>query len=130
MAERKPDSPDSERELRAQLDALPPNVKGELIDGELFVQPRPRFRHGRANTFLGHHLGGSFDFDEGGPGGWWIRIGVPWLWVIDPAERTLEVLKLVNGLWTVWQTFGDEAAIRAEPFDQIEIPLQTMWMPA
>lgn len=192
MARRKPESPD-DLELRARLDALPPNVKGEIIDGELYVQPRPRFRHGRANTFLGRHLGGSFDFDAGGPGGWWIvvepgielpgapevspdlggwrrdrmpkppedesirivpdwvcevlspsnaryhrmkkypfyaRVGVPWLWVVDPAERTLEVRKLVNGLWTVWQTFGDEEAIRAEPFDQIEIPLQTMWMPA
>ena len=56
-------------ELWARLEALPPNVKGEIIDGELYTQPRPRFRHARATGFLGHHLGGGFDYDEGGPGG-------------------------------------------------------------
>jgi Uma2 family endonuclease len=61
-------------ELRAELAALPEHLKGEIIDGELFVQPRPRFRHARASSFLGHHVGGAFDYDEGGPGGWWILI--------------------------------------------------------
>ncbi len=61
-------------QLVAKLNALGPLEKGEIIDGELFVQPRPRFRHGRANTFLGRHVGGSFDFDADGPGGWWIVV--------------------------------------------------------
>jgi len=69
MAQRRPSKPPIE-ELMNRLDALGPLEKGEIIDGELFVQPRPRFRHGRSNTFLGRHLGGSFDFDEQGPGGW------------------------------------------------------------
>jgi Uma2 family endonuclease len=59
-------------ELWARLEALPANVKGEIIDGQLYVQPRPRLRHSRGIGFLGHFLGGSFDYDEGGPGGWWI----------------------------------------------------------
>jgi Uma2 family endonuclease len=59
-------------ELWARLEALPANVKGEIIDGELHVQPRARFRHVRATGFLGRHLGGAFDYDEGGLGGWWI----------------------------------------------------------
>jgi Uma2 family endonuclease len=61
-------------ELLAQLEALGPLEKGEIIDGELFVQPRPRFGHGRVNTFLARHIGGSFDFDDEGPGGWWIVV--------------------------------------------------------
>ena len=64
-------SPSAE-ELWAQLEALPPHQKGEIIEGELFVQPRPRFHHARAIGFLAHHLGGAFDYDDGGPGGWWI----------------------------------------------------------
>lgn len=59
-------------ELWARLEALPENVKGEIIDGHLYVQPRPRPRHARGIGFLGHFLGGAFDYDEGGPGGWWI----------------------------------------------------------
>lgn len=62
----------SPEELLARLEALPANVKGEIIDGQLHVQPKARFRHMRATGFMGHHLGGSFDYDEGGPGGWWI----------------------------------------------------------
>jgi Uma2 family endonuclease len=59
-------------ELIARLNDLPESQKGEIIDGELFVQPRPRFRHARVTGFLTHHIGGVFDFDDGGPGGWWI----------------------------------------------------------
>jgi Uma2 family endonuclease len=59
-------------ELMARLEALPPGIKGEIIGGELYTQPRARFRHARANGFLGRHLGGGFDYDERGPGGWWI----------------------------------------------------------
>jgi Uma2 family endonuclease len=182
----------SPEELWARLEALGPHERGEIIDGELHVQPRPRFGHGRANTFLGHHIGGSFDFDDDGPGGWWIivepgielpgapevspdlagwrrermptppevepirvtpdwvcevlspsnarwnrlkkfpfyaRVGVRWLWVIDPRERTLEVRKLDNGLWTVLQVFGEEEENRAEPFSAVGIPLSRMWTP-
>lgn len=61
-------------ELWARLEALPQGLKGEIIDGELYVQPRPRFRHARTTGYLGRHVGGPFDYDAGGPGGWWILI--------------------------------------------------------
>src|SRR5262249_11713250 len=64
--------PPSDAERIARLNDLPENQKGEIIEGELFVQPRPRFRHARTTAFLTHHLGGPFDLDEDGPGGWWI----------------------------------------------------------
>ncbi len=184
--------PKTDAELRAELDALPEHVKGEIIDGELFVQPRPRFRHARASAFLGRHVGGAFDFDEDGPGGWWTlvepgielprapevspdvggwrrermpvppahgepitlapdwvcevlspsnqrwdllkkfpfyaREGVPWLWVIDPRQRTLEVRELRDGAWSVRSTHGDEERVRLPPFEAIEIPLARMWI--
>jgi Uma2 family endonuclease len=59
-------------DLWAQLQALPEGQKGEIIDGQLYVQSRPRPRHARGIGFLGRHLGGAFDYDEDGPGGWWI----------------------------------------------------------
>jgi len=183
----------TDEELWAELVALPENLKGEIIDGELFVQPRPRFRHARASGFLGHHIGGAFDFDDGGPGGWWIliepgielprapevspdvagwrrermpkppdegepirhvpdwvcevfspsnqrfdvmkkfpfyaRVGVSWLWVVDPRERTLEVRELREGAWVVRSVHGDEERVRIPPFDAIEIPVARMWLP-
>jgi Uma2 family endonuclease len=59
-------------ELWRRLEELPPNQKGEIIDGQLYVQPRPRPRHARGIGYLVRFLGGAFDYDEGGPGGWWI----------------------------------------------------------
>lgn len=35
----------SAQELWARLEALPEHLKGEIIDGQLYVQARPRPRH-------------------------------------------------------------------------------------
>jgi Uma2 family endonuclease len=56
----------------ADLQALPEGVKGEIIDGELFVQPRPRPAHARAATTIVSDIQGPYDLGRGGPGGWWI----------------------------------------------------------
>jgi Uma2 family endonuclease len=54
----------------ADIEALPPNVTGQIAFGVLHTMPRPAPRHARAAVVLGHELGGPFDFDRGGPGGW------------------------------------------------------------
>ncbi len=50
--------------------ALPPDVVGEIIDGDLLVMPRPRPRHAAAASSLGEELGPPFRRGRGGPGGW------------------------------------------------------------
>ena len=52
--------------------ALPDNVVGEIVGGELHVSPRPAPRHAVASSALGGHLGPPFHRGHGGPGGWWI----------------------------------------------------------
>jgi Uma2 family endonuclease len=52
--------------------ALPDNVIGELISGELIASPRPKIRHARASSVLGGRITGPFDEGRDGPGGWWI----------------------------------------------------------
>jgi hypothetical protein len=47
--------------------ALPEHVVGEIVDGELFVSPRPRFGHARVASVLGVELGGPFDRGRGVP---------------------------------------------------------------
>jgi Uma2 family endonuclease len=54
----------------ADLEALPPNVVGELVEGELYVSPRPAFPHAVAASQLGGELIGPFNRGRGGPGGW------------------------------------------------------------
>ncbi|MCG5055449.1 MAG: Uma2 family endonuclease [Myxococcales bacterium] len=50
--------------------ALPENVVGEIIGGELFAQPRPAIPHAVAASHLGAELVGPFNRGKGGPGGW------------------------------------------------------------
>lgn len=52
--------------------ALPDNLVGEIIDGELHSHPRPAPRHAAASSAMGIELGGPYHRGRGGPGGWWI----------------------------------------------------------
>jgi len=56
----------------ADLDALPSDVKGEIIEGVLYTMTRPRAPHQRTGLKIGSAVSGPFDSDAGGPGGWWI----------------------------------------------------------
>ena len=53
------------------LDA-PPHRVAEIVGGTLHTHPRPAALHARASSSLGVKIGGPFDNDPGGPGGWWI----------------------------------------------------------
>lgn len=56
----------------ADIEALPDNVVGEIVAGELTVSPRPAPIHAVSTSRLGAKLGPPFDLGDGGPGGWWI----------------------------------------------------------
>lgn len=58
----------------ADLEALPPTWRGEIIEGTLYAFPRPRFAHARAEGGIHGDLYGPFDRGREGPGGWWILI--------------------------------------------------------
>ena len=58
--------------LYEQLMDLPENITGEIIDGELYTQPRPSGRHGMAESVMGATLLPPFQRGKDGPGGWWI----------------------------------------------------------
>lgn len=59
----------------ADLEALPPNMVGEIIAGELYASPRPAIPHAQASSRLGGVLMGPFDLGWNGPGGWLILDG-------------------------------------------------------
>lgn len=56
------------------LDALPPGIVGEIIEGVLYTMTKPRMRHQRTTTRIGANVGDPFDVGRGGPGGWWIVV--------------------------------------------------------
>ena len=165
----------------------PENKVAEILDGELFLSPRPAPRHAVASSRLGRFLG---PFDEGGPGGWWIlhepelhfgeqvvvpdlagwrrerlpampeeaffslapdwvcevlspstgridrgrklriyaEAGVAHAWLVNPLERTLEVLRLREGAWTIVAVCCDSDTVRIEPFEAIELELGRLWV--
>jgi Uma2 family endonuclease len=54
----------------ADLEAVPPHLVAEIINGSLHTHPRPVLRHGAASVALITSLGAPFQFGRGGPGGW------------------------------------------------------------
>jgi Uma2 family endonuclease len=57
----------------ADLEALPAHVKGEIIDGVLYTQPRPRPTHQNVIMLCSLDIGDAYLGRRGrGPGGWWI----------------------------------------------------------
>ncbi len=56
------------------LHNIPENSVGQLIDGELFVTPRPSRKHIYTASTLDMRIGTPFQFGEGGPGGWVILV--------------------------------------------------------
>ena len=58
------------------------------------------------------------------------RVGVPWFWVVDPRDRTVEVRRLESERWSIVATFVDTETMRAPPFEEVEIPLARLWAPA
>jgi Uma2 family endonuclease len=56
----------------ADLDALPPGIIGEIIEGVLYTMTKPRMRHQHTALGIGADLRSPFGLGRGGPGGWWI----------------------------------------------------------
>lgn len=56
------------------------------------------------------------------------RGGVRNVWMIDPLQQTLEVLRLESQRWSLVATHEADARVRAEPFDAIELVLRTLWL--
>ncbi|MEZ4393354.1 MAG: Uma2 family endonuclease [Polyangiales bacterium] len=65
-----PEFPGLRPEVVAAWRGAPEHAIHEVIDGELFTQPRPRRQHLRASGELHGELRGPFDRGVGGPGGW------------------------------------------------------------
>ena len=175
--------------LYKELEDLPPNMVGQIINGSLHANPRPSGPHGLAASTLGMDVGTPYDRGRGGPGGWWIidepelhmeqqvlvpditgwrhttlpaipqdhrftvapdwvcevlspstsrvdRVekmpiyavyGVEYLWLVDPAEKTLETFTLIDGKWTLTRSYKDDDKMAVEPFEAAEISLGDLW---
>jgi hypothetical protein len=77
--------------LLEDLEALPPGVKGEIIEGVLYTMTRPRARHQLVAIALGSRIHDSFGAGRSGPGGWWI--------LVEPAIELANTPEMVPQTW-------------------------------
>lgn len=184
----KPFLPAKRSATYADVEAAPETMLAELIDGDLYLQPRPRGVHqsilgelydvllparrpptGKAewvillevelhipNTLVPDLLGwrrarfteplesahfkvtpdwvcevlspGTMAYDRGLKRDKYLAAGVPYLWLVDPVERTLEAFAArSNGTlhWALLGTFTEKG--NAAPFEGIEVDLSRFW---
>ena len=56
------------------------------------------------------------------------REGVAHAWLIDPLQRTLEVLRLERSRWAILSVRSNDDVVRAEPFDATDLSLKLLWV--
>ena len=69
-------------------------------------------------------------FDRGNKIALYARAGVAHAWLVNPLQHTLEVLRLsveTPKQWLTVDVFRDDAKVRAEPFDAVELDLAILW---
>ncbi len=54
---------------------------------------------------------------------------VAFYWIVDPAARTLEALRLVDGIWVDAGSFDDEDVARIPPFEAVELEVGRLFPP-
>ncbi|MGE5360598.1 MAG: Uma2 family endonuclease [Bacteroidales bacterium] len=58
------------------------------------------------------------------------REQVPFAWFVDPIARTLEIMRLEGGRWTLLAAHAGTDIVRAEPFAEIDFELELLWADA
>ena len=56
------------------------------------------------------------------------REGVPHAWLLDPVQRTLEVLRLEHQHWVIVSVHAADEDVRAEPFEATLLSLRRLWV--
>ena len=55
--------------------------------------------------------------------------GVPYFWLVDPTERTLESFQLSGTVWTRIGSYDERATARIEPFEEVELEVGALFPP-
>jgi Uma2 family endonuclease len=55
------------------------------------------------------------------------REGVPFAWLLEPIQRTLEVFELHGQGWRTVGTWEGDVKVRAVPFEAVELDLSSLW---
>ena len=56
--------------------------------------------------------------------------GVEYAWIVDTYQRTIEAYHLQNERWDLLGVYGGDERANIEPFDAIQFPIETLWLPS
>lgn len=56
------------------------------------------------------------------------RERIPFLWLVDPRERTLECYVLDDSAWKLVGSYRDDALVQAPPFEVFTLELAALWL--
>ncbi len=54
--------------------------------------------------------------------------GVGHIWLVDPVAMTMDAFRLESGKWVLLGSFAENDKVRVEPFQQIQINLEVLWL--
>lgn len=57
------------------------------------------------------------------------RAGVPWIWLVDPDARFVEVYETRDGAPAQVRVARADAVVTLPPFEELELPLAGLWLP-
>ena len=55
------------------------------------------------------------------------REKINYVWIVEPLERMVEVFRLHETNYSLIGVYGGDDAVRAEPFETVEIPPAFLW---
>jgi Uma2 family endonuclease len=56
------------------------------------------------------------------------RQAVEYIWLIDPIVMTMDAFRLESGRWLLLGSFSENDKVQIEPFQEIEINLEDLWL--
>ena len=116
----------AEIEVHLHGDVLVPDLAGWRSNRDPELMERPRVT--AAPDWVCEILSKSTEkIDRGLKMQIYARENVGHLWFVDPRKRTLEIFKLVAGVWVPIRSLKDDAVVAAEPFDAVPFPLARLW---
>lgn len=72
---------------------------------------------------------GNAWYDRGPKAQAYAEAQIPWYWLADPQQRTLEVLELHGGHWRLRGCYHGDDCLALPPFDDIEVAVDGLFAP-
>jgi Uma2 family endonuclease len=119
-----------EPEVHLGPDVLVPDLAGWRLETMSAVPRAPAYFTKRPDWLCEVLSPSTERYDRGAKIRLYAMAGVTNAWLVNPLQHTLEVLRLSASTPEVWTSLGvftNDAKVRAEPFEAVELDLAVLW---